>query len=44
MAGRSLYRADQVRYAFTVSLASDVPGESAGEIRAQVRSRGPEGR
>jgi GntR family transcriptional regulator len=44
MAGRSLYRADQVRYAFTVSLASDVPGESAGEIRAQVRTRGPEGR
>ncbi len=44
MAGRSLYRADQVRYAFTVSLASDVPGESAGEIRAQVRTRGQEGR
>jgi GntR family transcriptional regulator len=37
MAGRSLYRADQVRYAFTVSL--DPGGEERGtELRAEVES------
>jgi GntR family transcriptional regulator len=44
MAGRSLYRADQVRYAFTVSLAADAAGDTAGGMRAQVRGRNGEGR
>jgi GntR family transcriptional regulator len=36
MAGRSLYRADQVRYSFTVTLSTVARGEPGAELRAEV--------